>query len=325
MKYDSLLSRSLSSFLTLTVALTCSFWLVHSMPGNYVEHLLNTTPGGFSLPAESNMLKRQFDLDRPILVRYGLYITDVFRGDWGTSFAYAKPVTSLIGDRVLCSLTLLLPAKLFSMVLGVLIGVYSGWHAERRRDLAILSLMLFINAIPSYIWALLAVFILAYHLNIFPLAGYLDVEALEKGIEWGTIAYHGLLPLLTMTVCGIPGTFYLVRNTMSLVSGEDYITTARATGISEMSLVMRHALPNALLPVVTLIPLQIAHLLMGSVFIESVFSWPGIGLLTVQAIASRDLPVLQGVLLIYTALLLGGNLLADLCYTLIDPRVHSDA
>ena len=324
MQMDYLLSRALLSLLALLVGITCSFCLVQLMPGNYVDFLLNMTPGGLSLPVESEMFNRQFGLDKALPARFGLYITDIFRGDWGISFAYARPVGSLVAEKLLWSMVLLLPAKLLSLVLGVIIGAYSGWHSDRKRDFFFLGGMVFVNAVPSYIWAMLFILAFSYHMNFFPLGGFVGIEALQHGIQLWDVAHHALLPMITLVVCGIPNNYYLMRNTISLSVREDYIVTARAAGIGEKRLLFRHCLPNALLPVVTLVPIQVAHLMMGSVFIESVFSWPGIGLLTFEAISARDLPILQGVFLVFTGMVIAGNLLADLSYSLIDPRVEKN-
>lgn len=322
MKTDYFFSRILSSLLALAAGITCSFCLMHAMPGNYVDYLLNLTPGGPFMPVESDMFRQQFGLDRPLVVRYVRYVADIFRGDWGISFAYARPVGALIVEKLGWSLALLFPAKVLSLILGVLIGAYSGWHSERKRDFFLLGSALFINAVPSYIWAILAIITFGYGLGLFPMAGFADIRCLEHGVQMADVAYHAVLPMLTLTLCAVPNTYYLVRNTLSLGVREDYIIRARAAGIGEKRLLFRHCLPNALLPVVTIIPVQIAHLMMGSVFIESVFTWPGIGLLTFEAIRARDLPILQGVFLIFTALVVLGNLLADLSYGHIDPRVQ---
>jgi peptide/nickel transport system permease protein len=322
MQNDYLLSRGISSLLALAAGITCSFCLLHAMPGTYVDYLLDMAPGGRFLAVDADMLGRQFDLDRSMIVRYIDYVADIFRGDWGVSFAYARPVGQLIAEKLLWSLALLLPAKALSLVLGVLIGSYSGWHTQKKRDFFLLFGALFVNAVPAYIWAILAIFVFGFGLNIFPLGGFVGIGALKGGLGMMDLAHHAVLPLLTLSLCSAPNTYYLVRNTLALAAGEDYIVTARAAGIGEMRLLFRHCLPNALLPVATLIPLQIAHLMTGSVFIESVFSWPGIGLLTYEAIRARDLPILQGVFLLFTAAVVVGNLLADLSYGRIDPRVQ---
>ncbi len=309
--------------MALAVGITLSFCLLHAMPGTYVDYLLDSAPGGRFLAVDSQMLGRQFDLDRSVIVRYMDYVVDIFRGDWGVSFTYARPVGGLILDKLLWSLALLFPAKALSLVLGVLIGSYSGWYTEKKRDFFLLFGALFINAVPSYIWAILAILIFGYGLNIFPLGGFAGMGALEGGIGVLDLAHHAVLPLLVLSLCSAPNTYYLVRNTLAMTVREDYVITARAAGIGDMRLMFRHCLPNALLPVATLIPLQIAHLMTGSVFIESVFSWPGIGLLTYEAIRARDLPVLQGVFLLFTIMVVAGNLLADLSYGRIDPRVQT--
>ena len=137
------------------------------MPGDYIGHLLDITPGGFSLPVEADMLKRQFDLEKPLILRFALYLSDIFSGDWGRSFAYAQPVSVLMGQKFLWTLILLLPAKLLSLVMGVIIGAYSGWHVKQKRDFLLLGGMLFVNAVPPYAWALLSIFVFAFHLNLF--------------------------------------------------------------------------------------------------------------------------------------------------------------
>ena len=301
MENDYFLSRGISSLIALAVGMSCSFWLLHAMPGTYVDYLLDMAPGGRLMAVDSGMLGRQFDLDRSLVVRYFDYVAAIFRGDWGVSFAYARPVGRLIAEKLLWSLTLLLPAKMLSLVLGVLVGSYSGWYTQKKRDFFLLCGALFVNAVPSYIWAILAIFVFGYFLNLFPLGGFAGIAALGGGLGLLDLAYHAILPLLTLSLCAAPNTYYLVRNTLAQTVGEDYIITARAGGVGEMRLLFRHCLPNALLPVATLIPLQIAHLMTGSVFIESVFSWPGLGLLTYEAIRARDLPILQGVFLLFTA------------------------
>jgi peptide/nickel transport system permease protein len=294
------------------------------MPGNYVDHLLNMAPGGLNLIVESEMFNRQFGLNKSIIARYLDFLADILRGNWGISFAYARPVLLLISEKLVWTLVLLLPAKFLSMVLGVCLGAYSGWHLDKKRDFILLNIMVFMNAIPSYILAVIFIFIFGYYLNIFPLTGFVSIEALTHGIRIEDVSYHAILPLITLTISGIPNNYYLVRNTVTLSVREDYITTARAMGVGEKRLIFRHCLPNALLPVVTLVPIQIAHLMMGSVLVESVFSWPGIGLLTFEAVSSRDLPILQGVFLVFTVLVIFGNMIADLFYSFIDPRVKKN-
>ncbi|BBO82113.1 glutathione ABC transporter permease [Desulfosarcina ovata subsp. sediminis] len=322
MDNDYLLSRGISSLLALAVGITLSFCLLHAMPGSYVDYLLDMAPGGRFMAIDPGMIGRQFELDRSILVRYIDYVTDIFRGDWGVSFAYARPVGQLIAEKLLWSLALLLPAKALSLMIGIVVGSYSGWYTEKKRDFFLLFGALFINAVPAYIWAILSILVFGYGMNLFPLGGFAGIGALSGGWRVMDLAHHAILPFLTLSLCSAPNTYYLVRNTLVLAVNADYIVTARAAGIGEMRLLFRHCLPNALLPVVTFIPMQIAHLMTGSVFIESVFSWPGIGLLTYEAIRSRDLPILQGVFLLFTAAVVVGNLLADLSYGRIDPRVQ---
>ena len=188
-------------------------------------------------------------------------------------------------------------------------------------DASVLNVMMFTRAIPPYWWGIMFILIFSFYLGIFPLGGYMSISALDRGISYSDILYHSALPIITLTVYSIPGTYYLMRNSMLLTVGEDYILTARAKGLNEKYVLFKHVLKNAMLPMVTMIPLECAYLIAGNIFIEIIFSWPGIGLLTFDAIAAKDFPLLQGIVLIDALLIIIANFSADLFYSHIDPRI----
>lgn len=258
-------------------------------------------------------------LDKSVIAQYIVYIYNVLQGDWG--YSQGVPVLGLIGEKLYWSLIILVPAILLSLLIGILVGAHFGWKRGSKMDASVLNVMMFTRAIPPYWWAIMFILIFSFHLDLFPLGGYMSISALDRGISYSDILYHSALPIITLTVYSIPGTYYLMRNSMLLTVGEDYILTARAKGLSEKYVLFKHVLKNAMLPMVTMIPLECAYLIAGNIFIEIIFSWPGIGLLTFDAIAAKDFPLLQGIVLIDALLIIIANFSADLFYSHIDPRI----
>lgn len=258
-------------------------------------------------------------LDKSVIAQYIVYIYNVLQGDWG--YSQGVPVLGLIGEKLYWSLIILVPAISLSLLIGILVGAHFGWKRGSKMDASVLNVMMFTRAIPPYWWAIMFILIFSFHLDLFPLGGYMSISALDRGISYSDILYHSALPIITLTVYSIPGTYYLMRNSMLLTVGEDYILTARAKGLSEKYVLFKHVLKNAMLPMVTMIPLECAYLIAGNIFIEIIFSWPGIGLLTFDAIAAKDFPLLQGIVLIDALLIIIANFSADLFYSHIDPRI----
>lgn len=295
MRVEYLIKRLFFSALVFFITVGITFTILRQIAGSY--------PGS----------------DEPIIVQYFVYLCNVLRGDWG--YSQGVPVLELIGEKLYWSLIILVPATLLSLVIGIVVGAHFGWKSGSKMDVSVLNLMMFIRAIPSYWWALMFILIFSFYLDIFPLGGYVSISALDRGISYSDIAYHSILPIITLTVYSIPGIYYLMRNSLLLTVGEDYILTARAKGLNEKYVLFKHVLKNAMLPMVTMIPLICAYVIAGNIFIEIIFSWPGMGLLTFDAIEAKDFPLLQGVVLIDALLIIIANFSADLFYTHIDPRV----
>jgi len=309
------------SGISFLVCITLTFFILHLMPGDYITNYLLTFTK--NVPKETvEQFYQQFGLNLPITDQYILYIGNILRGQWGYSYTYGFSVFSLIFEKLGWSLVLLLPATVFGILIGTVIGAWSGWQSGSRRDLALFNIMIVIRAIPEFWWAIMVVMVFSFYLGLFPLGGYSGIGILSTGISIPDVLYHAILPVLLMTFFVATGNYYIMRNSMIEVIGEDYITTARSKGLDERDILWRHALKNAILPMITITTFQCAAIIMGNIFIETVFSWPGIGFLTTEAIRMRDLPLLQGIFLLDSFLTIGAMLVADILASLIDPRIR---
>ena len=320
MRIEYVIKRLFYCFLAFFVGISITFAILHLMPGDYISHLLINIESNIS-PEASEAFKHKFGLDKSLTEQYFIYINNLLYGDWGYSFEYGVPILNIVVEKLRWTLILLVPATLLSLLIGVFIGAYFGWKSGSKLDLSVLNVMIFIRAIPSYWWALMFVLIFGFYLGLFPLGGYMGIGVLESGTDYLDILHHSLLPMITLTLCSIPGNYYLMRNSMLLTVGEDYIITARGKGLSEKDILFKHTVKNAMLPMVTMITLELVFMISGSVFIETIFSWPGMGMLMIDAMNARDLPLLQGIFLMDTLLIIIANFTADMLYSCIDPRV----
>jgi peptide/nickel transport system permease protein len=303
------------------ISVTLTFFLLHLMPGDYItNYLLSLTN---NLPKEAvEQFYHQFGLDLPLTDQYILYLSNILQGQWGYSYAYSVPVFPLIMEKLSWSLILLLPATVLGIGIGTVLGAWSGWKSGGKKDLALFNIMIAIRAVPEFWWAIMAVVIFSFYLRWFPLGGYTSISILYSGLSISDVLYHTILPTALMTFFIATGNYYVMRNSMIAVIGEDYITTARAKGLDERGILWRHGLKNALLPMITITTFQFASIIMGNVFIETVFSWPGLGLLTTEALRQRDLPLLEGIFLLDTLLSIAAMLAADVLASIIDPRIR---
>jgi len=302
------------------VSMSITFVVLHLMPGDFIESMMPYLAAVH--PEFSETFRESFGLNRPITEQYVLYVVNILQGNWGYSFQYAAPVFDIIAEKVVWTLIILLPATVFSALAGVATGAYSGWKDGSKIDISLLNLMVFVGAVPSYWWAIMAILIFSYSLGLFPLGGIVGLDALTTGIDPLDVLHHALLPIIVLTLSSIPGTYYFMRNSMLMTLGEGYILTARAKGVRERDILRHHALKNAMLPMITIVSLQCASMITGSIFIETIFSWPGLGLLTFDALSARDLPLLEGIFLIDTLIVIIANFTADLLYSVADPRVQ---
>lgn len=296
--------------LTVPVAMgvvTLVFLFLHLIPGDPVEVLL----GEQALQADREALRRDLGLDRPLLFQYGRFVAGLLRGDLGTSVHQRRPVSELILERYPATLRLTAAAMGISLLLALPAGVFSGLRPSSFWDQATRFGALLGVSMPNFWLGPLLILLFSIHLGWLPVSGSEGAESV-------------VLPALTLGCSMAAIVARMTRSSVLECLREDYVMTARAKGLSETAVVWKHVLRNALLPVITVSGLQFGSLLAGSIITESIFSWPGLGTLTVQAIQTRDYPVVQGCVLTIALSYAVVNLFTDLLYGWIDPRIRYD-
>lgn len=310
------------------------FFTLHLIPGNPAEVLAG---GVFATPEEVARIERQYGLDRPLLSQYLTYVENVARGDFGESLFARRSVAAELRDRVPASIELSFFALLIGTPLGLLFGVYSALRRDTSSDYILTGLSLVGLSIPSFILALLLAWLFAVKLQWFPLSGQLGpFESVERITGFVTVdavltgnwqglrsaLWHLALPALTVAVIPLAVVARYTRATFIEVLHEDYIRTARAYGLPPRQILWVYTAKNAMLPLVTLFGILVPAILVGSVLVETVFAWPGIGTLIVNAITARDYAVVQSVTLVVAVSYVLLNLLIDISYAFLDPRVR---
>jgi peptide/nickel transport system permease protein len=299
------LQRFLMTLPALWLVLTLVFLMIHIVPGDPVEQML----GEGAAPGELAQLRHSLGLDVPLPAQYGHYLSRLAHGDLGNSLKFQAPVRRIIFERYPATLQLAFLALLVCATIAVPAGVLAAHRRGAGADRAVGVLTLFGLAIPNFALGPLLILLFSIELGLLPVSGR------------GGPAYY-ILPAATLGAALGAILTRMVRGSMLEELSSDYVRTARAKGLSTGSVLFRHAFRNALIPIITILGLQFGTLLAGTIVTETIFSWPGIGRLTVQAISSRDYPLLQGCILIIAVSYVVVNLLTDLLYTLIDPRVR---
>jgi peptide/nickel transport system permease protein len=296
----------------------------------FIVHLARGSPCGPDqeqpLPPEvCASLIRRFGLDQPLWVQYVKYLQALGRGDLGESLRLHRPVADALADALPRTFVLALAALLIDFSLGLALGVYQAVRERRFADIALGNVALFVNSMPTFWLGLVLLLVFAQWLHWFPPGGLSDpvlCPRLDSPFCLLNFLWHLALPALTLGLVGAAATARYQRAAMLEVIRQDYVRTARAKGLGERRVLLVHALRNALLPFITLFGLSFPFLLTGAVLIETVFSWPGMGRLAVNAILQRDYPVVTAAALVASAMVVFGNLLADVLYAGADPRIR---
>jgi len=291
-------------------AVTVTFAMLVAIPADPAKALMGTHASEETLAR----VNAHYCLDRGIVTQYGCWIGNVVRGDLGESYRTKRPVAEIIVDRLWPTVQLALAAIVLQLLIGIPLGVLSAIRRGRWPDRVAGLVGLLGQSAPPFFLGTILIYLFAYRFGWFPISGY------GEGVL-GRI-HHLVLPAMTLAMLGIAMYARVTRSEMLDVLGEDFIRTARAKGVSERAVVLRHALRHALGPVVTLIGLDLGVLLGGAVVVEYIFAWPGLGREALHAILSLDLPLILGVVLISAFAIAIGNLLADLAYLWIDPRLR---
>lgn len=317
-----LMARLVQGLALVLAVVVLNFVLVHAAPGDPVETIAGAS-GGMDEKLQAE-LRAQYGLDRPLPVQLGIYLGKVLRGDLGYSYFFNLPVSGLIAERVPATLALVLTAVLAAFLIGTTLGVLSarkpnGWLSQ---TINVLSLVGF--AAPVFWLGMLLVILLASVFPVFPVSGMRGIESDGRGLrDVLDVLHHLVLPAFTLGLVYLAQYSRLSRAAMLDVLGADYIRTARAKGLSERVVLYKHALRNAVLPVVTVLGLQFGNVLAGAIVVETVFNWPGLGRLAYESVLRRDYPTILGVLLFSSVVVVVMNQLTDLCYRLIDPRIKA--
>jgi peptide/nickel transport system permease protein len=305
---------------------TVTFFIVHLAPGDPMDMFLEPRFRRQMDPEVIELLRQKYGLDQPIHVQFVKWISNVAQGDLGESFRYRRPVASLIAERVPYTLQLALLALLFDAVIGIALGIFSAVKQYSLADKTVTLSSLVVYSIPGFWLALMLVLVFSVNLGWFPTSQTrsLDYDFLSWGGKVADRLWHLALPVFVLGVASAAGTARYMRNRLLEVLSEEYVLAARARGLPERSVILKHALRNALIPILTIYGMSLPFLLGGAVLIEKVFAWPGMGLLAVEAIGARDYPVILATTMIAAVLVVLGNLLADVTYALADPRVSYD-
>jgi len=314
--------------IALFLILVLNFFLPRMMPGDpFLILSADTENEVVSILTEE---QRQYfityyGLDRPVYEQFLRYICSMATGDLGMSIYYKVPVVEAIWSRLPWTMLIVVGATIISTVAGILLGLFSARHREKVADKFLITGLISFAEIPSFLLGLIILLAFSVKLELFPLAGAITPFVHNYSL-WETaldIGYHATLPVVTLSLTQVTGIFLLTRNTLVTVMTKDYIRTAQAKGIGEKLVWRRHALRNALLPVVTRVGFQIGMLMGGAVLVENVFSYPGIGSLLRAAVIARDYPLIQGIMLIMAVSILSVNYLVDIIYERLDPRTAS--
>lgn len=317
-----LLRRTLQAVVTFAVALALLFVLMRAAPGDPLSRLSADRP--FS-PTEIAVLRARYGLDQPIGTQFLAFLRGLISGDLGISIEYGRPVTSLLAERLPATLLLGGSVLLLNFTVGLWLGVRQAVRRGRREDRWLTTVSLAGYAMPSFWLGLVLAWLVGIKWRLLPPAGMQD-PLLSFDASWATratdVVRHLILPALTLSVVSIAATMRYQRAAMLEVLRLPYIVTARAKGLAEREVTWRHAWRNALFPVITLFGLWLPILVTGSVFVEAVFAWPGLGSLAAAAVGGRDYPLLMGASLLVAVLVIAGGFMTDVAYALLDPRVR---
>jgi peptide/nickel transport system permease protein len=272
------------------------------------------------LPSEAiQQIRESMGLDKPLPVRYALWLKELVKGNMGFSFASRRPVTVVILERLPATLQLTIASLLIAMVTGIPLGVYSALHQYSKLDYALTLSAFFMISVPAFFFALGAIWIFSLRLDLFPVQGTQSVGATNLFLDR---IHHLILPATVLGLERIAGYMRYTRSSVLEVLSQDYMTTARAKGLTERAVLWGHGFRNALITLITIITLGLPGLFGGAFIIEWIFAWPGIGQLGINSINARDYPTLMGTALIGSVLVLLSNLLADVLYAAVDPRIR---
>lgn len=312
--------RTLQIVPILIVIICFNFFLIHLAPGDPIVHLIGDAQASEDFIRQ---LRAQYGLDRPIYEQLFIYLFHMLQGDLGYSLVSRERVSTIMLSRLPATLLLLGTQYVLAIAIGIVLGAFSAARQGSLADRGVTVLSLIGFAVPAFWLAQMMVLVFGLKLDLFPAAGMRNVRADPSGIAGMLdVLHHLVLPVITLTVFNLALIARVTRASMANALRMEYITFARSKGVAEGAVVWSHALRNAVLPVVTVIGLHSRTLIAGAVLTETVFAWPGIGRLTYEAIVARDYPVLMGIFTVIGVTVVVTNILTDIAYARLDPRVR---
>ena len=314
-----LLTRISQIPITLGIILGISFFLIHAAPGDPVAALA----GDYVTKEYRDLIIQHYGLDQPLITQSFKYFKNVVTGDFGDSYYFKAPVFSVISTRVLPTLLLIVPSVVLSTFFGIVLGMLTVRFKSYTIGIGIPILATIIYALPTFWLGYLLILFFSVNLNIFPIQGMSNPRYSLEGWEYYIdVLKHLALPLLTMVLTQLAQVVLLVKSRLSEEIQRPYFKTALSKGLKRQSAIFNHALPNAMLPIVTVLGTRFGFLITGSILTETVFAWPGLGRLMIIAIEVRDYPLVLGILFMLSLIILILNLITDLIYTILDPRIN---
>ncbi len=322
-----IIKRLLLSVPLVLAIVTATFFMAHLAPGDPMDMYLEPQRQRQVDPEVIELLRKKYGLDQPIHVQYVTWLKNVAQGDFGESFRHRRPVKDMLVEAVPYTLQLTILAIVLDALFGISLGIISAVKQYSKLDKTVTIGSLIIYAMPSFWLALMLIMVFSVNLGWFPTSqtrsmNYEDLTFIGKMLDR---AWHLVLPVFVMGIAGAAGTARYMRSRLLEVLNEEYITAARARGFREKTVIMKHALRNAMIPIVTIYGMSLPFLLGGATIIETIFAWPGMGRMTVSAVGGRDYPIIMATVMIAAVLTVLGNLLADITYAAVDPRVSYDA
>lgn len=307
------------------IILSLNFLLPRMMPGDPITAICGEEVLVEMTPELRTELMHRFALDEPLWKQFFVYLTSIVHGDFGYSYYYNAPVLKVILEALPWTLLLLGSSLILSTLLSIIMGIESGWRRGRNSDKSLLTATMVINGFPNFFIGIILLLLFGVYLGFLPLQGaktpYSGLSGLNLLLD---IARHLVLPLTALTLAQIPSSYLLMRNTMITTLKEPFVLTAKAKGLSDASVRYKHAGRNAILPIVTTTGVRVGIIVTGALFIEMIFSYPGVGLLIYNSLFMRDYPILQGAFFIVTVFVIVANFIVDSLYTKIDPRIGID-
>ena len=318
MNYSYLVKRSIQIIPVVFGILIISFLMIHMAPGDAVYMFIGESGAD---PEFEAAIRTRLGLDKSLFEQFILYIKGIFSGDLGRSFVLNEDVSKIIFDRAIPTIILMLSSISFGAIFGILIGVYAASKPYSMRDNISMVIALFLYSLPNFWLGQMLIIVFSVNWGLLPVSGMESMILGDKSFLFDRFT-HLVLPTITLGSTLAAFVMRFVRSSMIDVLGQDYILTAKSKGLSERKIFFKHALKNALLPVITYIGLRLGYMLSGAVVIESVFGWPGLGLLMLDALFERDYPLIMGLFIVISLSVTIITFIVDILYTYLDPRIR---